>query len=157
MAESLADSKRLYPKLWVKSDKRLYFCDSLLFMEPYTPEALPPQNLNYEKLISLVGKANAKLAEYNGLLQGIINPEIMLSLLETQEAVSSSKIEGTQASFEEVLEFEAGNTLSRSKEQDIEEIINYRKAMPPVPANIPCFEKDRFSLITGMDFYHSFI
>ena len=98
-------------------------------MKPYVPELLPPRNLNYRELIGLVGKANAKLAEYNGLLQGIINPEIMLSPLEIQEAVSSSKIEGTQATLEEVFEFEAGNILSESKMQDIEEITNYREAM----------------------------
>jgi hypothetical protein len=38
------------------------------------------------------------------LLQGIPNPAVMLSPLTTQEAVLSSKIEGTQATVDEVLE-----------------------------------------------------
>lgn len=66
-------------------------------MEPYTPDALPLQNLDYGQLITLVGEANSKLAEYRGLLQGIVNPAVMLSPLTQQEAVLSSKIEGTQA------------------------------------------------------------
>ncbi len=56
----------------------------------------------------LVGQANAALARYDGLLQGIPNPAVMLSPLTTQEAVLSSKIEGTQATVDEVLEQEAG-------------------------------------------------
>src|SRR6218665_972274 len=50
--------------------------------------------------------ANAALARYDGLLQGIPNPAIMLSPLTTREAVLSSRIEGTQATMDEVLEQE---------------------------------------------------
>jgi len=52
----------------------------------------------------LVGDANAELARYDGLLQGITNPQIMFSPLTNEEAVLSSKIEGTQATVDEVLE-----------------------------------------------------
>lgn len=69
-------------------------------MNTYTPETLPPVGLDYGNLITLVGQANAALARYDGLLQGIINPEVLLSPLTTQEAVLSSKIEGTQETLE---------------------------------------------------------
>ncbi|MBO9497183.1 hypothetical protein J7438_24295 [Thalassotalea sp. G20_0] len=59
-------------------------------------------------MFSLVGEANAELARYDGLLQGIPNPAVMLSPLTTQEAVLSSKIEGTQATVDEVLGGRAG-------------------------------------------------
>lgn len=98
-------------------------------MEPYTPQRLPLEGLSYERLIKLVGEANAQLSEYNGLLQGIINPSILLSPLTNQEAVLSSKIEGTQATMEEVLEHEAGEVYDESKRQDIKEILNYRTAL----------------------------
>lgn len=97
--------------------------------KPYEPDKLPLTGLDYGKLITLVGEANAELAEYNGLLQAIINPRVMLSPLANQEAVLSSKIEGTQATVEEVLEHEAGETYDENKEQDIKEILNYRKAL----------------------------
>jgi hypothetical protein len=77
-------------------------------MAPYVPCELPLTNLDYQRLFPLVGKANAALARYDGLLQGIPNPSVMLSPLTTQEAVLSSKIEGTQATVDEVLEQEAG-------------------------------------------------
>ena len=74
--------------------------------QPYQPEQLPVDNLDYRQLFALVGEANAELARYDGLLQGIPNPAVMLSPLTTQEAVLSSKIEGTQATVDEVLEQE---------------------------------------------------
>lgn len=98
-------------------------------MEPYIPDTLPLQNLDYGQLITLVGEANSKLAEYSGLLQGIVNPAVMLSPLTQQEAVLSSKIEGTQATVEEVLMREAGQKFDSHKNEDINEILNYRKAL----------------------------
>ena len=64
-------------------------------------------------------------------LQGIINPQVLLSPLTTNEAVLSSRIEGTQASLVEVLEFEASPKvdIQTEKQKDIQEIINYRQAI----------------------------
>lgn len=98
-------------------------------MNPYIPDALPLPNLDFGRLIGLVGQANAELARYDGLLQGIVNPSVMLSPLMSQEAVLSSKIEGTQATISEVLEQEAGLIKEGKKYQDILEIINYRTTM----------------------------
>lgn len=98
-------------------------------MLPYQPDELPIQDLDFRLLFSLVGAANAELARYDGLLQGIPNPAVMLSPLTTREAVLSSKIEGTQATVDEVLEQEAGMTKDGEKYKDIQEISNYRNAM----------------------------
>jgi Fic family protein len=78
----------------------------------------------------LLGKANRALAQYDGVLYGLPNPEVLLSPMTTQEAVLSSRIEGTQATLGEVLEFEAGEEPEEeSKRLDIQEIINYRRAL----------------------------
>lgn len=98
-------------------------------MQPYVPDALPLTELDFRRLLPLVGQANAALARYDGLLQGIPNPAVMLSPLTTQEAVLSSKIEGTQATVDEVLEQEAGLLKEGEKFQDIQEISNYRQAL----------------------------
>lgn len=98
-------------------------------MLPYEPNALPIQGLDYGRLISLVGEANAALARYDGLLQAMVNPAVLLSPLTDQEAVLSSKIEGTQATLEEVLEHEAGQQHTEHKTQDIREVLNYRRAL----------------------------
>ena len=68
----------------------------------------PPQELDWPRLIPLLGPANAGLARYDGLLSAIPNAHILLSPLTTQEAVLSSKIEGTLVTIGEVLEIEAG-------------------------------------------------
>ena len=99
-------------------------------MKPYIPEELPIKNLNYKNIIGLVGRANAVLARYDGLLQAIVNPEILLSPLTTNEAVLSSKIEGTQATLDEVLKYEAGmDLIEERKKHDVQEIVNYRSTL----------------------------
>lgn len=100
-------------------------------MKPYEPNKLPLGCISWDQHVSLIGQANAALARYDGMLQSIVNPLVLLSPLTTQEAVLSSKIEGTQVSMEEVLEYEADphESIEPSKYADIQEIINYRKAM----------------------------
>lgn len=98
-------------------------------MKPYVPDTLPLGELDYKLLFVLVGDASSELARYDGLLQGIPNPAVMLSPLTTREAVLSSKIEGTQATVDEVLEQEAGMTKDGEKYKDILEISNYRSAL----------------------------
>lgn len=53
----------------------------------------------------------------------------MLSPLTNQEAVLSSKIEGTQATVDEVLEYEAGIDFDPEKVHDIQEVVNYRETL----------------------------
>ncbi|MGA9070409.1 MAG: Fic/DOC family N-terminal domain-containing protein, partial [Terracidiphilus sp.] len=99
-------------------------------MKPYVPQELPLSEVAWIQLIPLIGQANRQLAEYNGVLYTFTNPELLLSPLTTQEAVLSSKIEGTQATLGEVLKFEAGEEPElESRRQDIQEIMNYRHAL----------------------------
>jgi Fic family protein len=99
-------------------------------MLPYVPATLPLPDISWGKLTSLIARANRELASYDGLLHGLVNPLILLSPLATQEAVLSSKIEGTQATLEEVLEFEAKPCVEdQRKQEDIQEVLNYRTAM----------------------------
>ena len=98
-------------------------------MKPYAPQPIPLTCLDYARLIRKVGPANAALARYDGLLQSVISPDVMLSPLTNREAVLSSRIEGTQATVDEVLEYEAGMEFEGTKVQEIQEIVNYRKAL----------------------------
>ncbi len=97
--------------------------------EPYKPQSLPIPDIDWVNLITLIGKANSEVSRFDGLLQTIPEPTILLSPLSTKEAVLSSKIEGTQASLVDVLRFQADPSYKTSKYEDIMEIINYRKAM----------------------------
>lgn len=98
-------------------------------MKPYIPDQLPLKDLDVGRLIRKVGPANAAMARYDGLLQSVVNPSVMLSPLTNREAVLSSKIEGTQATADEVLEYEAGMEFDPEKVNDIQEVVNYRKTL----------------------------
>lgn len=99
-------------------------------MSPYIPQNLPISKIDWERHIPLIGKVNRSLAYYDGILHGIANPALLLSPLTTQEAVLSSKIEGTQATLGDVLKFEAGEQPAKEERKlDIQEITNYRHAL----------------------------
>lgn len=99
-------------------------------MKPFIPQTLPLSQVNWEPLIPLIAKANRSLAYYDGVLQGVANPSLLLSPMTTQEAVLSSRIEGTQATLGDVLKFEAGEEpRQQERKEDIFEIRNYQRAL----------------------------
>ncbi len=98
----------------------------------YHTGKFPPAELDWKQLIPLIGPASAALARYDGTLAAVPNPNVLLAPLATQEAVLSSKIEGTITTIAEVLQFEAeGREAGKSPEKvaDIQEVLNYRRAM----------------------------
>jgi Fic family protein len=97
----------------------------------YHAGKFPPVELEWQALIPLIGPASAALARYDGTLNAVLNPNVLLSPLTTQEAVLSSKIEGTVTSITEVLKFEAEGPAQTPPEKiaDIQEVLNYRKAL----------------------------
>lgn len=105
-------------------------------MKPHSPKQLPIVDIDWTSLVNLIGRANAEVARFDGLLQSMQDPSVLLSPLTTQEAVLSSKIEGTKATLQEVLEFEADPKKQVEKYNDIQEILNYRKAMNYAIKNI---------------------
>ncbi|MDR2192141.1 MAG: Fic family protein [Endomicrobium sp.] len=98
-------------------------------MQPFVPEKLPIQNINWERLSTLLGETNAEMGRYDGLLEAMPNPEILLSPLTRREAELSSKIEGTQSTMSEALAYEAGQDIDKSKIEDINVLRNYRKTL----------------------------
>lgn len=97
---------------------------------PFDLPLLPP-SIDLVPLVSEIGKANHLLGRLNGLVFTLPNPDLLITPLVTKEAVLSSKIEGTQASLEDVFQYEAAQSKSEDNEseRDIREIINYRKAL----------------------------
>lgn len=98
----------------------------------YHQGGFPPIGIDWVQLYPLIGPAHAAVARYEGVLHGIPNPNVLLSPVTSQEAVLSSRIEGTQATLGEVLEFEAEGEPgdeSTAKKADIHEVLNYRAAL----------------------------
>ncbi len=96
---------------------------------PCIPASLPLIDLDWRRLLPLAGKANAALARYDGMLQTLRNPAVLLSPITVNEAILSSRIEGTQATLDEVLEHDAGISVPESRRGDMEEVSNYRGAV----------------------------
>ena len=98
----------------------------------YHSGQFPPKDIDWPRLVPLLHPASAALARYDGVLEGIPNARLLLAPMTMQEAVLSSRIEGTQATMGEVLSYQAGGergSLPSEKEADIREILNYRMAL----------------------------
>lgn len=99
-------------------------------VRPFDAKLLPRDGLDWRALVPAIGRATRALAHYDGILVGLPDPAVLLSPLTTQEAVLSSRIEGTQATLGDVLRFEAGEMpASPERREDIHEILNYRRAL----------------------------
>ena len=118
----------------------------------------PDDRLDWRKLVPLIGPATAAVARFDGILGAIPNPTVLLAPLATQEAVLSSRIEGTQATMGEVLEFEAGEEpKSPARRDDIGEILNYRVAirraeemLARLPLSLPVVRAAHAELMQGV-------
>ena len=98
----------------------------------YHSGRFPPQSPDWQRLLPLVGPAHAAVAGYEGMLKGLPNANVLLSPLASQEAVLSSRIEGTQTTLTELLTFEAEGKLSDEstpERADMREVLNYRIAL----------------------------
>ncbi len=98
--------------------------------KPFIPPFLPPK-LDYLKIFPEIVKTRDIVARYDEAVKRLPNPEIIQRSFETKEAVLSSKIEGTQATLDEVLMFDAQEVQEEEneREKDYREISNYRLAI----------------------------
>jgi len=99
----------------------------------YHSGKFPPQNLNYPLLINSVVKASEAIARYDQELSSLHNPELFLAPLRNQEAVLSSRMEGTISTIDEILEYDSTSDEDQADSltirPDILETILYRRAL----------------------------
>jgi len=67
----------------------------------------PPKELNFGDLVSSLVSSTDALARYDQMLKNLHNSEILLAPLRNQEAVISSRMEGTISTLDEILKYEA--------------------------------------------------
>ncbi len=100
----------------------------------YHSGKFPPNALSLEKLYPSLLEATDALARYDQMLTTMHNREIFLAPLRNQEAVLSSKMEGTISTLDEILEYDAefGDEDDSSRGEprsDVVETILYRRTM----------------------------
>lgn len=96
----------------------------------FIPNSLPPEPplLIDSEMVDILSKADRALGKLSGMAESLPNPDLFLAMYVRKEAVLSSRIEGTQASLEDVLEYES---VARPKTlaNDVGEVVNYVRAM----------------------------
>lgn len=95
--------------------------------KPFEPNFLPIElnSADTIEILKLEGEARARVEKFNSILERSIIKKELLMLFSLNESVQSTKIEGTQASFSEVMESE----LTGNKNKDIVEVLNYAEAL----------------------------
>ncbi|MEW5938293.1 MAG: Fic family protein [Chloroflexota bacterium] len=95
----------------------------------FIPAPLPPQINWTSNLASLLGEAERALAELAWVGKNFPEPHVMVRSFIAQEAVMSSRIEGTRASLDDVYNFEAGQLSFLEPNSDVQEVHNYIVAL----------------------------
>ena len=93
----------------------------------YNPDLLPITLTSKEKifLYKLTVEARVKIEKFNSLLERSIISDKILMHFSLQESIESTKIEGTQASFSEVIE----SDITGGRSNDVQEVKNYLEAL----------------------------
>lgn len=99
----------------------------------YHDGKFPPEALDYPRILPALLSATDALARYDQMLKGMHNSEIFQAPLQSQEAVISSRIEGTISTVDEVLQLEAeyGDDLQAAPQllRDTIETALYQRSM----------------------------
>lgn len=95
----------------------------------FIPSSLPPAPpINMEGSIQkLLSEANIALGRLDTLRYLQPNVEHIIAMYVRKEALLSSQIEGTQASLEDIFEYESHTPISDTL--DVQEVVNYIKAL----------------------------
>jgi Fic family protein len=94
----------------------------------FVPDPLPPAMLLGSLPVKLVEEASRALGELVGVGRRLPNPHMLIRPFLRQEAILSSRIEGTHTTPKELLLFEISPNVSPST-PDVREVSNYVKAL----------------------------
>ncbi|HQE91948.1 MAG TPA: Fic family protein [Anaerolineae bacterium] len=81
------------------------------------------------ELVQALSAADRAVGYLGGLGQILPNPYLLIRPLQRQEAVLSSRIEGTQASLSDLYIYEGAHRTARSFPDDVQEVHNYVQAL----------------------------
>ncbi len=97
----------------------------------FIPRNLPPSFTYDSEFVMLLADAERKVGELKGKGGGLANPHILISAYLKQEAVLSSKIEGTLASLEHLNKHEAAGSIGKDEADflRLREVVNYVNAL----------------------------
>ncbi len=95
----------------------------------FVPAALPPALTFSPSLVAALSDADRALGELKGLGGTLATPHLLIRPLARREAVLSSRIEGTRASLDDLLAYEATQLSFFKTGSDVREVHNYVRAL----------------------------
>lgn len=97
----------------------------------YHYEKFPPLTLNYISFINELVEATEAISRFDQMLKNLHNNEILLAPLRNQEALLSSRMEGTISTMDEILEYEADNQdmVNTETRSDVIETVLYQRTL----------------------------
>ena len=95
----------------------------------FIPNPLPPSVDWSSRLITALSDADRAIGELAGLSRTLPNPDLLIKPFVRREAVLSSRIEGTQASVEDLYTYEAIQLSLIELPDDVHEVENYVQAL----------------------------
>jgi cell filamentation protein, protein adenylyltransferase len=125
----------------------------------FMPSTFPldePVQLDGE-LQNLLSEADRALGRLDGSVQTLPNPDLFVFMYVRKEAVLSSQIEGTQSSLQDLLAAEANVLGGGSRPRDVDEVVNYVRAMnhglarlKDLPVSVRLIREIHRELLTGV-------
>lgn len=99
----------------------------------YHEGKFPPPEIDYPRIVQALTEASGALARYDQELSLLHNRDLFLAPLRNQEAVLSSRMEGTISTIDEILEYDAidedGESNTDNVRSDVLETILYRRTL----------------------------
>jgi len=112
----------------MRSGKYINQLNNELRYKAFVPNFLPFEIKIDEELQSLLSKADLALGRLDGIAETLPDVDFFILMYVRKEATLSSQVEGTQATFADVLKAEA-KIEDLEIHKDVDEVLNYIKAM----------------------------
>ena len=100
----------------------------------FVPNSLPPAELDMGALASPLAEASQLVGELNGIGRTLADPLVLVRPLQAREAITSSSMEGTYTTLDDLLVLDAGAESGRLP--DTREVLNYRRALSNAIASL---------------------
>lgn len=122
----------------------------------FVPHRLPPENLDLNSVLPILSRATQAVGELKGIGRTIPNPLLLIRPLQRREAVSSSSMEGTYTTLNDLFIFEAGGSVADRLAEN-REVFNYVRALEgaindlaKLPISSRLIKKAHSALLSGV-------
>jgi Fic family protein len=122
----------------------------------FVPHDLPAPDLKMADLAAALAEAAQLLGELNGIGRTLPDPCLLIRPLQVREAITSSSMEGTYTTIDDLLLLEAGEA-EHNRTADTREVFNYRRALSNaieslngVPLSLRTLREAHRTLLSGV-------